>query len=245
LTFALCLLPFALCPLPFAFCPLPFAFCLLPFAFCPLILPFDFCLLPLTFYFLLFTLIKVFLLDNYDSFTYNLVHYLERSGIAEVTVKRNDETSLEEISAFDRIVLSPGPGLPSEAGILKDVISEFAGKKPILGVCLGLQAIAEVFGGSLVNLQNVHHGLAEKLIVTGNDPIYLDMPKEMLVGRYHSWAMDIEKVPDCLEITGRDLNNEIMSIRHRSLNICGVQFHPESILTEHGQKMIDNWLKYS
>lgn len=184
---------------------------------------------------------KILVIDNYDSFTYNLVHYLEDLG-CEVTVKRNDQLTLEEVEAFDKIVLSPGPGIPDEAGLLKEIIAMYAPTKRIFGVCLGLQAIGEVFGGALINLDKVYHGTATKIKIIKDDAIFEGMPKEIEVGRYHSWVVD-PKLPDALEATSLDDNGQIMSLRHKQYDVTAVQFHPESVLTPEGKKMLENWLK--
>jgi anthranilate synthase component 2 len=183
---------------------------------------------------------KILVIDNYDSFTWNLVHYLEDLG-AEVTVFRNDEFDLEEIEPFDKILLSPGPGIPEEAGLLKEVIRKFAPVKSILGICLGQQAIAEVFGGSLVNLDKVYHGVAANISIIADEPLFNDLPKEISVGRYHSWSV-AKNLPEVLEATSIDANGEIMSLRHINYNVRAVQFHPESILTPDGKKILANWL---
>ena len=185
---------------------------------------------------------KVLVIDNYDSFTYNLVHYLQDLN-CEVTVKRNDKLDLEEIEPFEKILLSPGPGIPDEAGLLKPIIKEYAGKKSILGVCLGQQAIAEVFGGSIENLNKVYHGVATKVVRTGEDEVlYKDVPMEFEVGRYHSWVVSND-LPDCLLVTSVDDGGEIMSLRHKDLDVRGVQYHPESILTPHGKTLLKNWVE--
>ncbi|WP_438966930.1 anthranilate synthase component II [Flavobacterium sp.] len=186
---------------------------------------------------------KIVVIDNYDSFTYNLVHYLEDLN-CDVTVYRNDEFDLEEIEPFDKIVLSPGPGIPEKAGLLKEVIKKYASTKPILGICLGQQAIGEVFGAELINLEKVYHGVATKIIITENDTLFNDLPLEIEVGRYHSWVIDKSTIPKELKVTSVDENGEIMSIKHISLDIKAVQFHPESILTPFGKKMLENWLTY-
>lgn len=186
---------------------------------------------------------KIVVIDNYDSFTYNLVHYLEDLN-CDVTVYRNDVFDLEEIEPFDKIVLSPGPGIPEEAGLLKEVIKKYASTKPILGICLGQQAIGEVFGAELINLEKVYHGVATKIIITENDTLFNDLPLEIEVGRYHSWVIDKNTIPKELKVTSVDENGEIMSIKHISLDIKAVQFHPESILTPFGKKMLENWLTY-
>ena len=185
---------------------------------------------------------KIIIIDNYDSFTYNLVHYLEDLN-AEVTVFRNDEFELNELEKFDKILLSPGPGIPEEAGLLLDVIKKYASTKSILGVCLGQQAIGEVFGGSLINLEKVYHGVASKVKITKEDSLFNNLPTEFEVGRYHSWVINPDDFPEDLEITSVDENGEIMSIRHKTLDVKGVQYHPESILTPNGKKILENWLE--
>lgn len=183
-------------------------------------------------------------IDNYDSFTYNLVHYLEDLN-TKVTVFRNDELELEDLLDFDKILLSPGPGIPDEAGLLKAIINKFAPTKSILGVCLGQQAIGEVFGGKLLNLEKVYHGVATKIIIKVTDEeLFVDLPDEFNVGRYHSWVVAKEDFPDVLEITSVDENGEIMSLRHKTLNVKGVQFHPESVLTPFGKKILENWINH-
>lgn len=184
---------------------------------------------------------KILVIDNYDSFTYNLVHYLEDLD-CEVTVKRNDQLTLDEVDIFDKIVLSPGPGIPDEAGLLKDIIAKYAPTKSIFGVCLGQQAIAEVFGGSLINLDEVYHGIATKINITTTDALFKGLPKEIKVGRYHSWVVD-PNLPEVLEATSFDKNGQVMSLRHKVYDVCAVQFHPESVLTPDGKKILENWLK--
>lgn len=185
--------------------------------------------------------LSVLVIDNYDSFVYNLVHYLEEFDCT-VTVKRNNELDLEEVEDYDKILLSPGPGIPDEAGLLKEIISKYASKKSILGVCLGQQAIGEVFGGEIINLKEVFHGVASKIKICVNDePLFNDLEQEMEVGRYHSWVVD-KDLPACLEATSFDENGQVMSLRHRSYDVRGVQFHPESVLTPHGKKIIQNWI---
>lgn len=185
---------------------------------------------------------KILVIDNYDSFVYNLVHYLEELD-CEVTVKRNDQFSLDEVADYDKILLSPGPGIPDEAGLLKPLIKMYGGKIPILGVCLGQQAIGEVFGGSLINLKKVFHGVATKAtIIVDDEPIFKGLEKVIEIGRYHSWVVQNEGFPATLEITSVDENNQIMSLRHRVHDIRGVQFHPESVLTPKGKQMIKNWI---
>jgi len=186
---------------------------------------------------------KIVVIDNYDSFTYNLVHYLEDLN-TEVTVFRNDEFELDELSKFDKILLSPGPGIPDEAGLLKAVISKYAESKSILGVCLGQQAIGEVFGGVLTNLDKVFHGVATKVTKSVIDETLFDnLPNEFEVGRYHSWVVSKESFPNVLEITSVDENGQIMSLRHKTLDVKGVQFHPESVLTPFGKQILENWIK--
>lgn len=185
---------------------------------------------------------KILVIDNYDSFTYNLVHYLEDLG-CDVTVKRNDQLTLEEVAPFDKIVLSPGPGIPDEAGLLKDIIAAYAPTKSIFGVCLGQQAIGEVFGGSLINLEKVYHGVSTKVKITKEDKLFTDLPPEIEVGRYHSWVVDPATLPETLEATSFDENGQIMSLRHKEFDVCAVQYHPESVLTPQGKKILENWLK--
>ncbi len=180
------------------------------------------------------------MIDNYDSFTYNLVHYLEDLE-CEVTVKRNDQLSLADVDAFDTIVLSPGPGIPEEAGLLKAIIKTYASSKRIFGVCLGQQAIAEVFGGTLVNLDQVYHGVATKIEITKDDYIFTGLPKQIEVGRYHSWVVHTD-LPECLEATSFDENGQIMSLQHKVFDIRAVQFHPESVLTPEGKQILKNWV---
>ena len=186
-------------------------------------------------------MIKVLVIDNYDSFTYNLVHYLEDLN-CNVTVVRNDKLELEDVKPFDKIVLSPGPGIPDEAGLLKAIIEEYAHSKSILGVCLGQQAIGEVFGGSLVNLDEVYHGVATKVQITVDDePMFNGLGKEIEVGRYHSWVVN-SNLPEVLEATSFDKNGQVMSLRHRVYDVKGVQYHPESVLTPKGKQILENWL---
>jgi anthranilate synthase component 2 len=184
---------------------------------------------------------NILVIDNYDSFTYNLVHYLEDLD-CKVTVKRNDQLNLEEIAPFDKIVLSPGPGIPDEAGLLKEIIATYAPTKSIFGVCLGQQAIAEVFGGSLDNLDQVYHGIATKITIIKDDILFKGMPKEIEVGRYHSWVVNTN-LPLSLEVTSVDGNGQIMSLRHKEYDVCAVQFHPESVLTPEGKMMLKNWVE--
>jgi anthranilate synthase component 2 len=185
---------------------------------------------------------KILVIDNYDSFTYNLVHYLEDLD-CEVTVYRNDEFELDEIAHFDKILLSPGPGIPDEAGLLKQVIQQYGPTKSIFGVCLGQQAIGEVYGGTLSNLDKVYHGVATNVTKSVNDELLFEgLENEFEVGRYHSWVVDTN-LPDCLEATSFDENGQLMSLRHKTYDVRGVQFHPESVLTPNGKKMLENWVK--
>lgn len=186
---------------------------------------------------------KIVIIDNYDSFTYNLSHLVKELG-AEVTVLRNDSFPIEELETYDKILLSPGPGIPKEAGLLLEVIRTYAGKKPILGVCLGEQAIGEVFGGKLTNLSEVYHGIQSPIRITASDYLFEGLPEEMLVGRYHSWVIDRENFPDALEITAVSQEGYIMALRHKDFDVQGIQFHPESVLTPDGKKIISNWLNH-
>ncbi|HXB43693.1 MAG TPA: aminodeoxychorismate/anthranilate synthase component II [Puia sp.] len=210
---------------------------------------------------------KILVLDNYDSFTYNLVHLVEKILHQKIDVYRNDQIALEKVKEYDKIILSPGPGIPEEAGLLLTLIKEYAATKSILGVCLGHQAIAEAFGGKLINLSKVYHGVAtpvqvmieEKSIVNGQSPIALatnapvticrsrmdlfgGLENEILVGRYHSWIVSEEHFPGELEVTARDDNNYIMALQHKKYDVQGVQFHPESVLTPNGERIMRNWL---
>ncbi|WP_348800263.1 anthranilate synthase component II [Flavobacterium adhaerens] len=184
---------------------------------------------------------KILVIDNYDSFTYNLVHYLEDLD-CEVTVYRNDEFEIDEIAHFDKILLSPGPGIPDEAGLLKPVIAKYGATKSILGVCLGQQAIGEVYGGTLANLDKVYHGVATKVKTSVKDEHLFDgLENEFEVGRYHSWVVNAD-LPEALEATSFDENGQVMSLRHKTYDVRGVQFHPESVLTPNGKKMLENWV---
>jgi anthranilate synthase component II len=187
---------------------------------------------------------KILILDNYDSFTYNLVHYVKEYDGHQIDIYRNDQISLDEVDRYDGIILSPGPGIPSEAGLLLPIIEKYSAFKRIFGVCLGQQAIAEVFGGKLINLSHVFHGVAT--------PITLMQPKHYLfdglnstieAGRYHSWVVDEKSLPDCLQVHALDPSGQIMALSHKEYDVCGVQFHPESILTPEGKKIVFNWLK--
>ena len=184
---------------------------------------------------------KIAIIDNYDSFTYNLSHLVKELG-AEVTVLRNDQFELADLEPYLKIILSPGPGIPSEAGLLCDVIRTYADHKPILGVCLGHQAIGEVFGGKLENLSDVFHGVATEGTQFGNDALFSGLPNRITMGRYHSWVVSKEGFPECLEITAESDEGQIMALRHKTLNVRGIQFHPESVLTPDGRKMLQNWL---
>ena len=184
---------------------------------------------------------RIAIIDNYDSFTYNLSHLVKELGV-EVTVLRNDQFELKELSQYSKIILSPGPGIPSEAGLLCDVIRTYAGKKPILGVCLGHQAIGEVFGAKLENLNEVFHGVATPCHIVADEPIFTGMERDFTVGRYHSWVVSRDELPSCLEVTAESDEGHIMALRHKTLNVHGIQFHPESVLTPEGKKMIQNFL---
>ncbi len=186
---------------------------------------------------------KILILDNYDSFTYNLVHYVEANSGYEVDVFRNDEITLKAVDSYTTIILSPGPGLPKDAGILKELIKMYAPTKKILGVCLGMQAIGEVFGGTLVNLNNVFHGVSTPLnVLDEDDLLFKNLPNTFDIGRYHSWVIDNKGFPEELKITSVEENKQIMSLKHFDYKVYGVQFHPESILTEHGKEIITNFL---
>lgn len=185
----------------------------------------------------------ILVLDNYDSFTYNLVHYLEKYSTTEIHVYRNDVIDLSEIDRYQKIVLSPGPGLPKDAGILCDVIKHYSPNKIILGICLGHQAIAEVFGGELYNLPEVYHGVGHRVNIIKPSEISVGIPEKFNAGRYHSWAVKKETLPNCLEVLMEDENGVIMAIKHKNFQVYGLQFHPESVLTEYGEKFIENWLK--
>lgn len=187
--------------------------------------------------------IKILLLDNYDSFTYNLVHVIKSLGYENVDVYRNDKIELSQIDQYDKIILSPGPGLPSEAGIMMELIKEYAGKKSILGVCLGHQAIAEVFGAKLENIPTVFHGVQTAIKIVIEDYIFAGLPKEIRAGRYHSWIVSKNDFPNELEVTAVDRAGDIMALKHKKLDLHGVQFHPESILTPDGARIIQNFLQ--
>jgi anthranilate synthase component 2 len=185
---------------------------------------------------------KILVIDNYDSFTYNLVHLINELG-REAEVWRNDKFALEDVAQFDKILLSPGPGIPVEAGLLLDVIRTYAAEKSILGICLGQQAIAEAFGGTLLNLGRPMHGVATPIdVVDPEEILFKDCPEVINVGRYHSWVVNPQDLPACLKVTAMDGSTQIMALRHESLDVRGVQFHPESVLTANGKQMMKNWL---
>ncbi len=184
---------------------------------------------------------KVLVLDNYDSFTYNLVHIL-RELCVDLDVFRNDQIGLDEVESYDKILLSPGPGLPSEGGIMPELLKRYAASKSILGVCLGHQAIGECFGGTLFNLPTVFHGIVTSIQLEGDDPLFQDLPNTFNVCRYHSWVINEEDLPADLLVTSRDEKGTIMSVKHKELDVRGVQFHPESIMTEHGKQLMKNWI---
>lgn len=186
---------------------------------------------------------KIVIIDNYDSFTYNLSHLIKEIG-AEVTVIRNNQFTLNQMERFDKIVLSPGPGIPSEAGLLLDVIKTYKGRKPILGVCLGHQAIGEVFGGTLENLSDVFHGVATEGTQFSNDYIFDSLPKRITMGRYHSWVVSRENFPTCLEVTAVSDEGQIMALKHKNYDIHGIQFHPESVLTPEGKTILRNFIDH-
>lgn len=193
---------------------------------------------------------KILVFDNYDSFTYNLVHLVEKIIHQKVDVIRNDKISLEDVDTYDKIILSPGPGIPEEAGLLLPLIEKYAATKSILGVCLGHQAIGQAFGGKLTNLSTVYHGIATNIKQTKvagkkDNEVFNGLPEELEVGRYHSWVVDKEGFPTDLEITAEDENGFIMALRHKTYDVQGVQFHPESVLTPMGEKILRNWLMVS
>lgn len=185
---------------------------------------------------------KTVIIDNYDSFTYNLAHLVKELG-AEVDVLRNDKFELEELEKYDKIILSPGPGIPGEAGLLLEVIRTYAGRKPILGVCLGEQAIGQAFGGKLTNLSEVFHGIQTNVKIKNKDYIFSGLPTEIPVGRYHSWVVDTDGFPEELVITAISSEGQIMALKHREYDVHGIQFHPESVLTPDGKQIVGNWLK--
>lgn len=184
---------------------------------------------------------NIVIIDNYDSFTYNLSHAVKALG-ANVTVVRNDQFELKDIEVFDKIILSPGPGIPSESGLLLDVIRTYAGKKPILGICLGEQAIGEAFGARLVNLKEVFHGVQTPVQILSDDVLFKSLPNKLMVGRYHSWVVSKEELPEDLEVTALSEEGYIMGLRHKTFDIHGIQFHPESVLTPEGTHIIQNFI---
>lgn len=185
---------------------------------------------------------RLLVLDNYDSFTYNLTHLVEKVSDIPFDVIKNDRISIAEIERYDLILLSPGPGLPSEAGIMPELLKVYQSGKSILGVCLGMQAIGETFGGTLKNLETVYHGVATPITLVNEDRIFKNCPNRFLAGRYHSWVVDQDQLPSNLIVTARDANGYIMALKHTHLDVRGVQFHPESILSEHGETILKNWL---
>lgn len=185
---------------------------------------------------------SILILDNYDSFTFNLVHLVEKVSDLHFDVFRNDEISLQKIDNYDKILLSPGPGLPKDAGIMPQLLKKYAHQKDILGVCLGLQAIGECFGAKLKNLEQVYHGVSTPVKIIKDDCLFENCPKEFNVGRYHSWVIDASDIPSVLEITATDAKGNIMAVRHKEFKVRGVQFHPESVLSEYGEQIIKNWL---
>jgi anthranilate synthase component II len=187
---------------------------------------------------------NILLIDNYDSFTWNLYQLLLKAGADKVSVVKNDEVTPNQISDADALVLSPGPGLPDEAGLMKEIIFKYAERKKMLGICLGHQAIAEVFDARLLHADEIFHGTSTKLEIREQEFIFRDLPENVVVGRYHSWVVDDEKFPKVLQITATDEKGVIMAFRHKLLDITGMQFHPESILTPLGEKMIRNWMSY-
>ncbi|WP_300505822.1 aminodeoxychorismate/anthranilate synthase component II [uncultured Duncaniella sp.] len=186
---------------------------------------------------------RLLIFDNYDSFTYNIAHAVRQLGV-EPDVIRNDKITLDEVGNYDKIIISPGPGIPSETGILPQLLERYGSEKPILGVCLGHQAIGERFGAKLRNLSTVYHGVQSTVHLTADDYIFAGIPSEFEVGRYHSWVVDRDSLPSELEVTAVSPDGEIMAMRHRNLDVRGVQFHPESVLTPYGLEIIDNWLRH-
>lgn len=187
---------------------------------------------------------KILVIDNYDSFTYNLVYYIEKITGTTPSVFRNDEIPLNEVGGYDKILLSPGPGVPTDAGICLDLIKDYAATKSILGICLGHQAIGLAFGGKILNLSSVYHGIATKVLVTeSHDPLFENIPSSIIGGRYHSWVVSDIDLPDCFTVTCTDEKGIIMGISHKTFDVKGLQFHPESVLTEHGYEIIENWVK--
>jgi len=188
---------------------------------------------------------KILILDNYDSFTYNLAQLVHKTGLCSLEVIKNDSILTEQVEVYDKIILSPGPGLPKDFPIMHDIINRYKNSKPILGVCLGHQAVAESFGGKLTNLDTVLHGITKKVCVLDeNDYLFKDLPKEFDAGLYHSWIVDENEIPDCLQVSAKSQDGIIMSISHREYDVKGIQFHPESIMTSFGEKIIENWARH-
>jgi anthranilate synthase component II len=186
---------------------------------------------------------RILVIDNYDSFTYNLVYYIEKLTGTSPLVFRNDEISLEDVGDYDKILLSPGPGVPIDAGICIDLIKRYAPTKSILGICLGHQAIGEAFGGKIINLRSVFHGIATPVMIAElNDPLFVNIPSSIIGGRYHSWVVSDDDLPECFNITCKDESGIIMGISHKVYDVRGLQFHPESVLTEYGMDIINNWI---
>ena len=185
---------------------------------------------------------RIAVIDNYDSFTYNLVHLVKSLGV-EVDVFRNDQFRLSSLELYDKLLLSPGPGIPGEAGLLLEVIKTYAPRKPILGICLGHQAIGEVFGGRLVRLRQVYHGVATPCEQMMDEPLFANLPRHFEVGRYHSWVVSREDFPDCLQVTALSSDGQVMALRHKQYDVCGLQFHPESVLTPLGETILSDWIR--
>jgi anthranilate synthase component II len=186
---------------------------------------------------------RILVIDNYDSFTFNLVHYIESLTGSSPSVFRNDEITLDEVNNYDKILLSPGPGIPVDAGICIGLIRRYAPTKSILGICLGHQAICEAFGGKILNLSNVYHGIATPVTITDlNDPLFRNIPSSIIAGRYHSWVVSGDDLPGCFTVTCKDESGIIMGISHKDYDVRGLQFHPESVLTEHGIEILSNWI---
>ena len=185
---------------------------------------------------------RIAVIDNYDSFTYNLVHLVKSLGV-EVDVFRNDQFQLSSLELYDKLLLSPGPGIPGEAGLLLEVIKTYAPRKSILGICLGHQAIGEVFGGRLVRLRQVYHGVATPCEQMMDEPLFADLPRHFEVGRYHSWVVSREDFPDCLQVTALSSDGQVMALRHKQYDVCGLQFHPESVLTPLGETILSDWIR--
>lgn len=187
---------------------------------------------------------KILIFDNYDSFTYNLVHLVKQLGYYDIDVFRNDKIELHEVEKYDKIILSPGPGIPSESGLLLPLIKRYASQKPIFGVCLGHQAIGEALGARLLNLEDVYHGISSRTDIVGEDYVFEGLEKHIETGRYHSWIVDNAGLPDCFTVTAVDSDGRIMAMKHKEYDVHGVQFHPESILTPEGSQIVENFLKH-